>query len=450
MHPDTHSDVLLRVMCSLPTFHSLYSTIQCSKAFYDTYRKHAKQIITAVATNCIGPAFSLALQVACHDNPPLTKVSMTKHSDPEVDTDFNLALKQARALADNAKIVTEWEDLFSVRQKDARFRTSQLSPTESWRFQKAVYRLMLYSRLFPIDNDAYNVITNFGVNDPSLDDERNARRDFLSECFSNELNQLQLVGDFMVEIVRWVDCVDGSDMKGVRDFVDIALSAGPAIILECFRTLGFEPLTEAINQLCPKTTPEYFEDIRRRPFLSGYLSDSITKVLYSRHPEGGSGIRVLSSQHLQHPCSQCGVPAFSPALWRVTTWDYLSLASSTLGSYLFPEASKHLKGSLGQNSVELERVTELLLETPFKEIYEDIFTKGLKLPAYKDRDDDYAVCYSCLSNFIKDHLHMWVIMKRKEANEQVANDCWYGYNCRTQVHKLSHAQQLNHLCEPRR
>lgn len=68
------------------------------------------------------------------------------------------------------------------------------------------------------------------------------------------------------------------------DFISIAQSAGPAVILECYKTLGFEPLTEEINRLCPDTTPEYFEDTRPRPLLSGYLTNSITAALQSRDP----------------------------------------------------------------------------------------------------------------------------------------------------------------------
>lgn len=33
---------------------------------------------------------------------------------------------------------------------------------------------------------------------------------------------------------------------------------------------------------------------------------------------------------------------------------------------------------------------------------------------------------------------------------QNRSDCWYGYKCRTQVHKYAHASKLNHICEPRR
>ena len=76
-------------------------------------------------------------------------------------------------------------------------------------------------------------------------------------------------------------------------------------------------------------------------------------------------------------------------------------------------------------------------------LYEDIFTKGLRLPLYKDRNRDYWLCSVCLMAFVKDHLHLWVIMKRKEgmpdhncimcvltfssftiAKEKVEDDCW--------------------------
>ena len=96
-------------------------------------------------------------------------------------------------------------------------------------------------------------------------------------------------------------------------------------------------------------------------------------------------------------------------------WDFLSLSSSILGIYLFSSQAQLLKGDLPRNPVELQRIEALLVKTPFKEIFEDIHSKKLKLPEWHDRNDDYWICNQCLVRFMKDHLHLWVIMKRKEG-----------------------------------
>ncbi|KIK69771.1 hypothetical protein GYMLUDRAFT_523134 [Collybiopsis luxurians FD-317 M1] len=457
-----HNNVLLCILCASTSFKSLFATVRASKAVYNVYTKNAEKVLSTVAVNLVGPAYPLAIQLVRLE---LEENNSTVQSKEEGDSPLKLAVREVCSLADKAQLVREWEDLFSWRMKNFRSTTTQLTQVESWRFQKAMYRLMLYSRLFPKDKSAYNIkhdssgqpYPNFYSAPqphsltslfPELTKELTRRKEFLSEIFSNELRQLRFVTDFVIQIIRWVDSVDGYHMKGVRDYIDIALSAGPAVILECYKTLGFEPLTEAINRLCPETTPEYFEDTQMRPLLSGYIIHLIDEILRDRDTDGGfydDGNGVLESEpNMYEPCAKCNNQIYMMGLWGKTTWDYLSLPSQTLGTYIFPSTATFLKGELPRNPVEIKRVEALLVKTPLKNILQDISTRGLKLSAYPDLNDNYW-CQSCVTMFIKDHLHLWVIMKRKEANEKLPNDCWYGYNCRTQVHKSSHAEALNHL-----
>ncbi|KAJ3988055.1 hypothetical protein F5890DRAFT_1493958 [Lentinula detonsa] len=456
-----HADVLICILRALPTFEALFATIRVSKALYTAYNHHRNEVLNAVAFNHVGSALPLALQLARHnEHTPTEDYMMVLSNDESLNYwDFQVTIEDICHLVKHAKVVAEWEDLYSFRKKDIRRKTSRLTILQSWRFQKALYRLMLYSRLFPADKTAYAITKNGSVSvTTELERECLLRKKFLSDCFNNELNQLREVTYFVMEIIKWVDNVDSSDMiASNKEFMDIALSVGPATILECFQNLGFEPLTETINRLCADTTPEFFEDNTSRPLLSGYLLDFISSVLQARDAESSQHISIPipilgigpSMKALYPRCSQCS--SSSPFhLWGQTTWDYLSLSSQVLGTYLFPSLTTFLKGELRNNPVEVKHVEALLVKTPFKEIYQDIHTKNLKLSQWHDRSDDYWICTLCLTNFMKDHLHLWVIMKRKEANDQIANDCWYGYNCRTQVHKLGHAQQLNHLCEPTR
>ncbi|KAJ3854030.1 hypothetical protein EV368DRAFT_81014 [Lentinula lateritia] len=451
-----HADILLCILCALPTFEALFATVRASKAFHATYVQHGKRVLNCVAFNYVGPALPLALQVVRYDMHPSPERFNTGLSDNDRNTGLQVEIKDVYPLVNNGKVVAEWENLFSSRKKDMRHETSQLTSLESWQFRKAMHRLMLYTRLFPTDECAYCITNNSDCVDltTKLEKELFTRQEFLSDCFTNELEQLREVATFAIEIIRWVDNVDSSDMiASNRDFTDIALSVGPAVILECYKTLGFEPLTETINKLCTDTTPEYFEDKSSRPLLAGYLFKSVSAVLENRgaNDHRSVSLRIIDINTLrEESCSQCGAESYIGGLWGKTTWDYLSLSSQILGTYLFPSLSMFMKGELHRNPVEIKHVEALLVKTPFKEIYEDIYTKNLKIPAWHDRNDDYWICQACLTQFVQDHLHLWVIMKRKEAKERIANDCWYGYNCRTQVHKLNHAQQLNHLCEPTR
>ncbi|KAJ3770287.1 hypothetical protein FB446DRAFT_744714 [Lentinula raphanica] len=453
-----HADVLVCILCAMPNFEDLHAIIRASKALYSAYSRHQAQILNAVAFNHVGRALPLALLLVRHNKHMSSEEYIAEIYGDESFTKwhFQVTPEDIRQLVSNAKIVAKWEDLYSFRKKDVHHQTSQLSPLQSWRFQKALYRLMLYSRLFPADKTVYALTDTSGINiTVELEKERLLRSKFLLECFTNELSQLREVTGFVGEIITWIDRVDSFDrIASNKEFIDIALSVGPAAIFDCYEKLGFEPLTEAINEMCASTTPEYLEDVESRPFFSGYLSDPISKVHQARNDDESqyTPITIIENEPSiadSFPqCSQCG--SRSVFIWGETTWDFLSLSSSILGIYLFSSQAQLLKGDLPRNPVELQRIEALLVKTPFKEIFEDIHSKKLKLPEWHDRNDDYWICNQCLVRFMKDHLHLWVIMKRKEANEQIAKDCWYGYNCRTQVHKLSHAQQLNHLCEPTR
>lgn len=97
-----------------------------------------------------------------------------------------------------------------------RHETSQLTSLESWQFRKAMHRLMLYTRLFPTDEYAYCITSNSDCVDlnTKLEKELLTQQEFLSDRFTNELEQLREVATFAIEIIRWVDNVDSCDMIG--------------------------------------------------------------------------------------------------------------------------------------------------------------------------------------------------------------------------------------------
>ena len=60
------------------------------------------------------------------------------------------------------------------------------------------------------------------------------------------------------------------------------------------------------------------------------------------------------------------------------------------------------------------------------------------------------VCQECSGAVWSELLYRFRQMIGGELPENIKRrpDCWYGRECRTQVHKLSHAQKYNHVCEP--
>lgn len=63
-----------------------------------------------------------------------------------------------------------------------------------------------------------------------------------------------------------------------------------------------------------------------------------------------------------------------------------------------------------------------------------------------------SLCRNCVNNIwdIMIYNYRRAINNELPANVQNRSDCWYGKNCRTQIHKYSHASKLNHVCEARK
>ncbi|GBE78054.1 hypothetical protein SCP_0109360 [Sparassis crispa] len=89
--------------------------------------------------------------------------------------------------------------------------------------------------------------------------------------------------------------------------------------------------------------------------------------------------------------------------------------------------------------------------------YAELFGEILSLPAGADEgtdptlgawDADGWFCVGCVRELCRARLWRWWLARKQEEDMRIEEDCWYGWNCRTQVHKASHATRLNHLCKP--
>ncbi|ESK88449.1 hypothetical protein Moror_14685 [Moniliophthora roreri MCA 2997] len=109
-------DIINRILCS-SDFGTLYAAILTAKSFYRVFQTHPNSILRAVAHNVSGPAISQALRYI--------------------------------RFVDEARRTQDLEDFFSFTHKNRKSKTSQLTYLESWRFKRALYRIMLYSHIFP-------------------------------------------------------------------------------------------------------------------------------------------------------------------------------------------------------------------------------------------------------------------------------------------------------------
>jgi hypothetical protein len=55
-------------------------------------------------------------------------------------------------------------------------------------------------------------------------------------------------------------------------------------------------------------------------------------------------------------------------------------------------------------------------------------------------------CYKCFNDIIYDYMYDY-FHNRKDVFQPNRHKCWYGKECKTQVHNYEHASKLNHMCE---
>lgn len=136
----------------------------------------------------------------------------------EEPTDVGIiTTEEARKLSKNAVVVNTLQDLFSfrcvylslewnlpitssVRHKDQTSESSKLSPEESLRFKRAMYRLMLYTLVFPGRNTQY-------FDDPEDEGAEQiqlARKNFFTRFPTEELREIHTAGNFMTNLGTWV------------------------------------------------------------------------------------------------------------------------------------------------------------------------------------------------------------------------------------------------------
>ncbi|KAJ3996684.1 hypothetical protein F5050DRAFT_1807507 [Lentinula boryana] len=504
------SDDIIDIMLLFsPTFSSLQATILTCKQFYRVFQVHPKSVIRAVAYNITGPALPQALECIRHPDiqkhphklssgaywgdfdedsedddskdedsdensgkedkkEPNTQLKQINARTGDIDSDIeDLSLAPITALETheilaNSKVVARLEDLFSFRYLDRSASTSQLSWSESQAFCVAMYHLMLYSSIF--HPGTWNLSSD-SENDENADvgehrENFEKRKKHLSRLSTSELLQLHSVAEFLKEILLW--CVRTSGYPS--EICDLALAAGPVRILKCFDNQDNSPLQPLEDIL------DYFEEeLELHPRLAGLLSGPHLKNLEARNvkPPPLDFTHWLSiSPRVTERNSQCdrcqrsfGFDTFSRSTFtELSNGEHLRLHTTSLSYYDSKNISRCLKNHLRYNYAEskcFSHEAEKFGASLLLQIWNDLWNLRTVIQLPKDQqnlpdwtEDDY-LCEDCFRSFLFENLWLWW-RHVKSGSEPLKDNCWYGYNCRTQTHNSTHAQKLNHLCEQTR
>ncbi|KAJ7841926.1 hypothetical protein B0H14DRAFT_3693301 [Mycena olivaceomarginata] len=405
-------DIVDRIMTFCSTFGTLKSTILVSKAFYRVFQTRPKSITRAVAYNIFGPALPQALRVV--------RYPYHDYTSPSDDPMNRKSCRRTR------KLLLALEDVYSVINKDRTSMASILTSDESWRFRRAMYRIMLYCNQFPGSGFIQ-------YDDESIEDIRKQRTAVLSEYSTNELLQLHSAVKFLRRIFFKLSGIDSI-------LIDALLSTGPSGALRGWEARTYGVLEDDIDF-------ELFENDEENPLFVGYLSLPLENIWTAcnitppKEDEPVSKWILDQINGANDTCSQCSHPG-GLNLYTEANWQRFPVFLTNL-----------LKGKLRRNPTIAQpffaATSHLVNADALGPVIGDLFAlTAHTAPALDGWERTGSYCFACLTKFLEEHLWVWWLEERVMSGWTPPEDCWYGWNCRTQTHKQSHADTKNHLCAP--
>ncbi|KAJ6523121.1 hypothetical protein DFH09DRAFT_1372530 [Mycena vulgaris] len=226
-----------------------------------------------------------------HPNSITTAVALSQQL---VTGPYLIGVREEALLASNAAVVHRLEAIFSRWYKD-RNSTSVLAAQETYRFRRAMHRVMMYTKRFSICDESLAMLSEYPA--PDLRDAR-------------------------------------TDLEDPDQCYDICIAAGPALVLANSERHDMN----LMDELCPMY--DSYEDI---PLFAGFVSSPLAQIWESREakppPEDYthlSSILNVVPDGLDS-CQQCAMPAILPRVWTSATWEHLnvdppSASSSSIAS----------------------------------------------------------------------------------------------------------------------
>ncbi|KAJ7300829.1 hypothetical protein DFH08DRAFT_127839 [Mycena albidolilacea] len=507
-------DIIDRIMTYCPTFQSLQAMILASKAFYAVYQSHPKSIVWAVASNLVGHVLPQALRAirypdtfgAGKEEPDVVAKMCPEDYSPSL-----LTKEDKRKLHRDVKAVQKLEDMFSMIEKYHRSRTSVLTPEESFRFRRAVYRVWVYCRRFSGDRYDLDEIDELG--DAGVALTWRQRTAMLNVYHTPELLQMYAVMRFFRETLKKISEED--DEPYPDTLIDILLSTGPDSVERAYDARA----TEHIEDMNLAFRIYEVDDDTGLDLYNGYFSRPLGEIWTERgvkppndDDRAGAAKLILDTVvEKDDKCSQCATGGL--ALFTEANWHRLcpSLAPASLLKNKLKSNQTVLAPFLklyNNNSDDDKARDKAVLpdsdsgsdrdedadadkDDDGDDAWEDVSSDGHNDDGSEDRDEgdrmaaligkvfDFAAssvsssgaseavgatasstlgssgwmrnlsyCRPCLEKFLADRAWKWFLAERVKGGWTKPEDCWYGYNCNTMTHKKAHAEGKNHLCEP--
>ncbi|KAJ7641298.1 hypothetical protein FB45DRAFT_354654 [Roridomyces roridus] len=458
-------DVIGRILTFCPDFATLHAVVRVSKQFHAVYQTHPKSITQAVAYNIVGPALPAALCVLRY---PLEYVR--EDSDPlivasacvEESAATMIAWDEKIRLVSNAEEIAVLEDVYSI--------TSVLTAEESHRFHRAAYRAELFSAIFTADTWALDDIDE--LEPVVISNIQEQRAALLNGYDTRELLE-------MFSFVRFMRAILKSIVVQERH-IDILLTAGPTRILEAWEEesddLLWDSLGWGFSNGSGDTPNRLFDGYYARAFAKVWewrkddplfcASDEHKDALNPpTEDDGGSAARWLLSEmpEANDTCSHCstrgGLELLTEVNWHLHPISHRCLdrlKSRLTDNPTLVNPVNRAVAVAGRSAVHLAvditphgSSASIFRGGWISAVFDFAQTAGEGEFASWSKEDSY--CASCLGRFLDENVWRWLLAERVcKDGWAPPEDCWYGYNCRTQTHKRTHATGKNHLAVPTR
>ncbi|KAF7333267.1 F-box domain-containing protein [Mycena sanguinolenta] len=433
-------EIVHRIFTFCPNSGTLRCMILVSKAFHKVYQANLK-----ATYNIVGPALPQALRVLRYPyETPDGVARMEEDPDtlaadcPEDHAASVITPIELQYLEENSEVIVALEDIYSVTQKDRSSATSVLTAVESLRFRRAAYRIMFYCNLFPstsgrLYGDELNVneITHIQIQ----------RTAMLASYPTDELLQLYAVLRFFQRIFEQV-FDNPSDM-------DVLLTLGPRGAKRAWEKRSYGALLRKEFKL----DFDDDKDCLCHRYFSLPLENIWTERAVDPPSDEEPATRFILDSIIgaDDTCSQCAAPGglalLTQANWSRTQLLPVQLLKSrlkqnaTLWTPLHQAVSAHMADKLANG----EDLPSYAADGPW---IKSVFGVP-KTSEWDGWTEDKSYCLPCLTKFLEEHVWRWLLQERIKAGWSPPEDCRYGYDCRSMVHKPSHAAGKNHLCVPK-
>ncbi|KAJ7166971.1 hypothetical protein C8R46DRAFT_268276 [Mycena filopes] len=432
-----NDDIIDRIFTFCADFHTLLALQSTCKPLYAIFRTHPNSITLAVARN-LTDSFPDALRALRQKTDEGTveesddnEASPDIAEQPEPENLDPVTVDELPQLRKNDAVVQKLECIFSNWYKDRKAPASVLSPEESFRFRRAMYRVMLFSARFTsIGCDIYD-----DDDWPSDWVLRKRRFKALAVYATAELCEIHSVVLFLKGMIHLVV----PQVQGDDGTTDVCLAAGPALILATYESRD----ADTMAAVCP------FVDYGDPTRFLGFFYDPMAEIWAAREleaqpPDDSAHLRSILETVPDglDSCSRCGESTHE-FRWTSETWQHYT----TDLPYLLPGALSLDR----QETTALQKVLQENTDTlPHLDVLiAGIFREVVPLNAgFEGWNEEDALCGNCLEKLLKEHTYLWLLKRKMHDGWVPPEDCWYGYDCRTQLKNAEHAMAKNHLCKP--